>query len=172
MISRGSATVSPILGLDAGAAADLMTSNPVSLRETATVAEAIALLTDKGFTAAPVINAAGHPIGVLSRSDILTHEREKASHPLPDVVHTPAAGLASRTEAVASTEPVLEYDAIPQVRDLMTPVVFSVAPDTAADRVVEEMLALHVHRLFVVDRNGVLVGVITALDVLRHLRLL
>jgi predicted transcriptional regulator len=31
------------------------------------------------------------------------------------------------------------------------------------------MLALRVHRLFVVDRAGVLVGVISALDVLRRL---
>jgi CBS domain-containing protein len=52
----------------------------------------------------------------------------------------------------------------------MTPAIFSVAPDTAASRVVEEMLALKVHRLFVVDSDGTLVGVITALDVLRHLR--
>ena len=31
------------------------------------------------------------------------------------------------------------------------------------------MCELNVHRLFVVDRNGILVGVIIALDVLRHL---
>jgi CBS domain-containing protein len=35
--------------------------------------------------------------------------------------------------------------------------------------VVEDMLGLKVHRLFVVDGNGILVGVISALDVLRHL---
>ena len=42
--------------------------------------------------------------------------------------------------------------------ELMTPAVFSVAPDTPARRVVEEMLALHVHRMFVVDDGGFLVG--------------
>jgi CBS domain-containing protein len=31
------------------------------------------------------------------------------------------------------------------------------------------MVALKVHRLFVVDADGVLVGVISALDVLRHM---
>ena len=35
---------------------------------------------------------------------------------------------------------------------------------------IQEMLALRVHRMFVVDDNGVLVGVISALDVLRDLR--
>jgi CBS domain-containing protein len=52
----------------------------------------------------------------------------------------------------------------------MTPAVFSVAPDAPARRVVGDMLALRVHRLFVSDTSGVLLGVISALDVLNHLR--
>ena len=55
------------------------------------------------------------------------------------------------------------------VKEIMTPVVFSVAPDTPVRRVVEEMLALKVHRLFVVDGGGVLVGVVSATDILKHL---
>jgi CBS domain-containing protein len=51
----------------------------------------------------------------------------------------------------------------------MTPAVFSISADAPAARVVEELLALNVHRLFVVEGEGVLVGVITAADVLRHL---
>jgi CBS-domain-containing membrane protein len=51
----------------------------------------------------------------------------------------------------------------------MTPTVFSVAPETPAREVVERMWALMVHRLFVADDRGVLVGVISALDV-RHVR--
>jgi CBS-domain-containing membrane protein len=56
------------------------------------------------------------------------------------------------------------------VRDLMTPAVFSVAPAAPAAQVVEQLLALRVHRLYVVEEDGTLVGVISALDVLRHLR--
>jgi len=55
------------------------------------------------------------------------------------------------------------------VRDLMTPAVFSVALDTPVWSIVEQMRELNVHRLFVVDGNGVLVGVVTAMDVLRRL---
>jgi predicted transcriptional regulator len=36
--------------------------------------------------------------------------------------------------------------------------------------VVEKMLALEVRRLFVVDSDGVLIGVISGVDVLRNLR--
>ena len=55
------------------------------------------------------------------------------------------------------------------VGDLMTPTVFTVRLDAPSAQVVEDMLALRVHRLFVVDDGGVLVGVVTATDVLRRL---
>src|SRR5262249_57674345 len=55
------------------------------------------------------------------------------------------------------------------VREIMTPVVFSVAPKTPADTVVDAMLTLGVHRLFVTGEKEELIGVISALDVLRHL---
>ena len=48
------------------------------------------------------------------------------------------------------------------VCDIMTPVVFSVLPDTSVEQVIEDMLGLKVHQLFVVDRDGILVGVISA----------
>jgi CBS domain-containing protein len=56
------------------------------------------------------------------------------------------------------------------VRDLMTPAVFAVPPRTAGLDMLEQMTEQNVHRLFVVDGSGVLVGVITALDLLRRLR--
>jgi CBS domain-containing protein len=52
----------------------------------------------------------------------------------------------------------------------MTPAVFSVTPETPAPQVIDEMVMRQIHRLFVVDADGVLVGVITAGDILRHLR--
>jgi CBS domain-containing protein len=145
MKDQPSVAVRPRLILDAGTAADLMAPNPVSLAAGATVQEAAVFLADKGFSAAPVIDEAGRPVGVLSQSDIVVHDREKAAHvPVHD---------DNRTE----------------VHELMTPGVFSVTLETPAHKVVEEILALKVHRLFVVDGDGVLVGVISAIDVLRHL---
>src|SRR2546421_9121985 len=105
------------LVLQADTAQDLMTPNPVSIRDTATVQEAIALLTDRGFSAAPVIDEAGRPVGVLSRSDILIHQREQTRH----------ASLFDQTEwdvpprrlregfEVEVVDPTL-------VRDIMTPI--------------------------------------------------
>lgn len=155
---------SEALTLRARTAADLMAPNPVSLRADATTAEALQLFTNKGIAAAPVIDEAGHPIGVLSRSDLLVHQREMAEHPPSSApfYHDVNLKAPSRTPTAAEGE-------VTTVAELMTPAVFSVAPDTPVRRVIEEILALHVHRMFVVDEGGFLVGVISAMDVLRNL---
>src|SRR5262245_21606428 len=59
------------LKLCAETAAALMTPDPLSIREDATVHEAVSFLTDNGFSAAPVVDKAGRPVGVLSRADII-----------------------------------------------------------------------------------------------------
>jgi CBS-domain-containing membrane protein len=52
----------------------------------------------------------------------------------------------------------------------MTPVVFAVSTKDSARTVVARMVDEKVHRLFVLDESGVLVGVISALDVLRRIQ--
>jgi CBS domain-containing protein len=146
-------------------AADLMVPNPISLRAEAAVAEATALFTAKGITAAPVIDEAGRPIGVVSRSDLLVHqvEHEKHGNGHTDYFFAPTFGSEN-----GSLE--TKVGAQNTVADLMTPAVFAVSPDTPVAQVVKDMVGLHVHRLFVVDEVGVLVGVISTMDVLKHLR--
>ena len=130
------------MNLLADSARELMTPGPYSLTATSTVAQATAFLTDRGFGAAVVIDEAGRPLGVVTKTDLLIHTRERPA----------ASGTDSAT-----------------VRDVMTPAVFSVRVDTPARSVVEQMVALNVHHLFVVDGTGVVVGVVSPLDVLKKL---
>ena len=51
----------------------------------------------------------------------------------------------------------------------MSPVVIQVSTDEPALSVVAKLLALKVHRLFVADAAGTLLGVISTFDVLRSL---
>jgi CBS-domain-containing membrane protein len=159
----------PRLYLRAEKAADLMTPNPVSIREDASLREAIALLIDRGYSAAPVIDAAGHPVGVLSRTDILIHDRECVEHPVPLAEYYSEELVTDDKEPLGEGFQVECVDPT-RVGDVMTPAVFAVGPEASPARVVREMLRLKVHRLFVVDGDGVLVGVISALDVLRYLQ--
>ena len=68
------------LTLRARTAADLMIPNQISLRANASVTEAMMLFTEKRIAAAPVIDDAGQPIGVISRSDLLVHQCEHEKH--------------------------------------------------------------------------------------------
>jgi CBS domain-containing protein len=74
--------------LAAETAADLMTVNPKSIGHRATVEEATAFLAGRGISAAPVIDDAGRPLGVVSRTDVLIRKRHGATHPLPRVLHS------------------------------------------------------------------------------------
>ena len=105
------------LTLNARTAADLMSRQVVSIAEDAPIGEAIATLVDRGFGGAPVVNAAGRAVGVISLSDIVVHDRNRGGYELPITV--------------VNEDPTL-------ARDVMTPAVCAVRPDTPAP------LAIHV----------------------------
>ncbi|MDB5307075.1 MAG: inosine 5-monophosphate dehydrogenase [Gemmataceae bacterium] len=132
--------MAPPLLLLAETAGDLMTPSPVSIDATTTTVEAARVLTSRAIGAAVVIDQAGHPIGVVTKTDLL--------------IHAPGRDL--------------EQDPTP-VRAVMTDAVFSVRMDTPARSVIDHLLALNVHHLFVTDGSDVLVGVISPIDVLRKL---
>jgi CBS domain-containing protein len=137
----------------------LMTANPVSISEYATLREAGTVLTTRGISAAPVIDDAGRAVGVLSRTDIVryTSGNPSARQVLPEFY-----------DAVdpLTTEDARNFAQETQVWQIMTPVVLSVKADASLAHVVAELLVRKVHRLFVTDNDGTLIGVISALDVL------
>lgn len=128
--------------LRAQTAADVMTPGPVSLSANTTATQAAAFFTERGYGAAVVIDEAGRPLGVVTKTDLLVHSRLRSTTAEPD--HTP-------------------------LTEIMTPAVLSIRPDTSIRSVVEKLLSLHVHHLFVVDETGVIIGVISPIDVLRKL---
>jgi CBS domain-containing protein len=163
-------SVSPLrLTLKAETASDLMTPNPVSIRDIATVREVVVFLTDRKISAAPVINEAGRPVGVVSEADILKYDREHIEHlaPVPD--YYLQGELTLRSGETLSDSFQVETADTDLVRDIMTPIIFAVKPDASAAVVVNELVTRRIHRLFVVDEDGSLVGVVTTLDVLQRL---
>jgi CBS domain-containing protein len=148
--------------LDTMTAADLMAANPLSIREDATLAEAIRFMTDHALSGAVVIDAAGHSVGVITNTDIMVHSRER--------MHGKEMPFIPMAEA--STEDWLEEGAFVGptfVSEVMTPIVFTVRENDPARKVIEQMVSLNIHRIFVVDEADVVIGVISALDVLRRM---
>lgn len=142
-------------------AADVMTSNPKSIRHTATFRNSNDFLSAYGVHAAPVIDEAGRPIGVVSRTDFLRHwgcERDRL------------AAVATGESTLNATNVGLYHRvAEPTVLQLMTPGVHCVPIDAPIARIIEKFLKVEVRCLFVTDEQAVLVGFISIFDLLRSI---
>jgi CBS domain-containing protein len=102
---------------------------------------------------------------ILDAASILSNRQFSALAVVDDVGRP--VGVVSRTDIVRrEAKPSARTD----VREIMTATVLSVRPEDPAWEVVAKMAAHKVHRLFVVDRTGALVGVISAFDIVRKLR--
>ncbi len=126
--------------------ADLMSTSPVTLPDTATVLQAWRSLADKGIGQAPVVDAGGHLVGLLTRADLLKPER------LPD---PDSHALVWRA--------LLQQN----VQDIMWTPVPSAAPDSDIRHVARVLLDTGLPGLPVVDEQGVVIGFISRSDILR-----
>lgn len=146
-------------------AGELMTPNPSSIHEYATLSAAANFFSDKQISAAPVINIAGRPVGVVGRTDLVRHLSAMAmhSHALQEVHGQDGHSNRDNSKQQRDVQSA-------QVSEIMTPTIYAVPEDTPMPAVIDEMLGRGVHRLFVLDSDGLLVGVISTLDVLRATR--
>jgi CBS domain-containing protein len=123
---------------------EIMTHNPLSIGQRTPLSDAAAFLSKKDISAAPVIDEAGRPMGVLSRTDIVRHLADSAS------------SFSTAGDVVAG--------------EIMNPEVYFVRPDTPVSRAADDLLECGVQRLFVVDSEGALIGTLSIVDLLHHFR--
>lgn len=121
---------------------EIMTRNVMTLAPDADVADAAWGLTVKGIGGAPVKDAAGHVLGLVSKSDLVDPARMKAG----------------------------EKGAPPmKVEDVMTPAVFAVRTTDSVRETARRMVETGSHRMLVIDPDGKLAGIVTTMDVLKAL---
>jgi CBS domain-containing protein len=126
--------------------ADVMCHRPITLPDTASVLQAWQLLTDQSVGQAPVLNAAGQLVGLLTRADLLQPQQ------LPDPARHAQAW-----------QTLLERP----VTDIMATPVPSVAPESDIRRVAQVLLDTGLPGLPVVDEQGQVSGFISRSDILR-----
>jgi CBS domain-containing protein len=132
-------------------AAELMTRGVFTLPASLSVEGAAWALAHRGVSGAPVRDADGQLVGVLSEADLL--EAGVGDHRDSD----------GRDDATASTPPTR------LVADIMTPALLAVGPTDPVAEVVALMIAHGAHRVLVLDDAGELLGIVTTVDVLREL---
>jgi CBS domain-containing protein len=126
-------------------------------------------LVDNGISGAPVVAAGDRLAGVVSLTDLVRQNRLQDQHPREDTHDVYLYDLERRMGREELREMHIQYESPVQVRDIMTPMIFSVSEDTGVQEVADTMLKGRIHRVFV-TRDGKLSGIITALDMLQVIR--
>jgi len=137
---------------------ELMNPNVVCLMPDTPVADAQKLLSERGVSGAPVVDANGQAVGVVSQSDLVRHQARR-------VTAAESGRFYSDTDEYDDIKDQVVDRSQTPVRGLMTPHVFSVTRDTSAAVAASIMRERRIHRLLVTER-GRLVGVVTSLDLL------
>lgn len=135
--------------LRATVAAELMTTNPLTLDKMTPIPRAAELLADHDLEAAPVVDERQRLVGVVT-----------------------AAACAAWAEFCVRSAPLGAPREVPDatpVDVLATATTEFVRDDATSREVVQRLARRHVRRLYVVNSEDELVGVISRSDVLRHL---
>lgn len=135
--------------------ADVMTREVVTVGGKAPFKEVVALLRDHAISAVPVLDSAGRPVGVVSEADLLVKERyRERAHTFGAIPLPGRSRLLRRAAATTAGE-------------VMTTGVKTIGPDVSLSTAVRRLLGENLRRLFVVDEQGMLIGVLARRDVLR-----
>jgi CBS domain-containing protein len=139
-------------------AEDLMSGSVIAVPQEMPLAAAARVLSRAQITGAPVVNADGVCVGVVSATDFLR---------LANRDPRPAPG-ACAAPCVCSDWQMLEIHELPadEVRRHMTPDPVTVRPGTPVGEVARLMLDAHIHRVIVVDAKGRPVGVVSSTDLI------
>jgi acetoin utilization protein AcuB len=143
-----SAKEKPRPGYDSALVAEeVMTRNPTTIRPSTTLAQALSILHELDVRHLPVVNEDQELVGMISDRDL--------------------RGMPFTFTAEGKTQ--VPHDA--PVADLMSSDVISVELESGIDEIIDLMIDEKVGAVPVVDDRGLLVGIVSYVDLLHELRL-
>ncbi|WP_437900418.1 CBS domain-containing protein [Sorangium sp. So ce124] len=144
--------------------AEIMTKDVICIRSEVSLDDITALLVRHEISGMPVVDAAGRPVGMVSRADVLRAAEERGDT-------EESRPVTSRSGEVAPLEMSQGFHVYEPIRvtarDVMTPVVVQLHESASIRQAASLMAYEGVHRLPVVSDDGKVVGILSSLDVLR-----
>jgi CBS domain-containing protein len=134
---------------------DVMTRDVVTARESTPFHELVELLSRHHVSALPVVDDAGHVLGIVCDSDLVLKEVQALKGPCDPAALTSRHRL-ERAKAAGTT-----------AREVMTAPVVTVHPEELVADAARRLHAWKLDQLPVVDRAGVLIGIVSRADVLK-----
>jgi len=134
--------------------ASLMTANVVIAVPATSFRELVATMAEHGVSAVPVVDDRGRPIGVVSEADVLAKQEFHGGQ--DELPHHGRAGRDRWYRAQGQN-----------AAEVMTTPVRCVHTDEPVASAARLLAKVGIRRLFVTDRDGCLVGVVSRRDLLR-----
>jgi len=144
-------------------AADIMSPDVVSVPEDMDLRDLAKMFLKEGFTGAPVVDARGDLVGVISQTDLVYYNLTRGDELVDDSQFYHQARVEGRH--LPRGFQIADFNT-GRVRDIMTPIVHAVSERASLATVARMMTAKHIHRV-IVRRGRRPVGIISALDLLR-----
>jgi len=146
-------------------AGDLMTGDILTVRPDWPVPALTDFLAKNSISGAPVVGEDGRLVGVVSLTDVARGKERRAPPSASErYVDGPAFVFAPTRKEIGARGPRPRVT----VGDIMTPMVFDVPIDATVPEIADAMVRGRIHRVFVTE-NGMVIGIISALDLLRVL---
>jgi len=131
---------------------DVMTTDVVSVPESAEYKDIVSVVRELRVSAFPVLDAAGHLVGVVSEADLLLKEAGQEALG-GSLISSGRRGEQAKAAGVTAAE-------------LMTTPAVTIGPEDSVVDAARLMHDRHVKRLPVVDQAGRLVGIVSRVDLL------
>lgn len=144
--------------------ADIMTRTVICVRTDTGLDEVLDLLVRHSIGGMPVVDAQGHALGIISRADLLRAQHERGD--TEEMRAVTARPHDSDPPGVERGSHLLEPSSI-TAGDVMSQVVLALHESSNIGQAASLMAFEGVHRLPVVADGGEVVGILSALDVLR-----
>lgn len=138
---------------------EFMTRDVVAVSPETALDTVAATLTRHRISGAPVVDATGKAVGVISLADIVNPDREGTTSKGFPIVYYIEHGMAT-----PSIEGADFRDG--RAEDVMTPLPFTIESSATIVEASAVMVEQRIHRLLVVE-GGALVGIVSTLDLLR-----
>ncbi|MBC7192545.1 CBS domain-containing protein [Marinobacter sp.] len=142
---------------------EIMTPTIKAVPQSWTMERLARFLTDNEITGSPVVDESGEIIGIVTLKDIAEFHWN-AARPQNGQQLSPEEEQEARRIRMAMFEGMEKVPV--EVRDIMTPMVFSVDEQTPVQELADIMMREHLHRIFV-TRDKKITGIITTYDMLK-----
>lgn len=147
-------------------AAEVMNRDVVTLTADDSLQNAMQIMTQHHVSGVPIVDSENRCIGVVSTSDVVSFveaDQEALEGTIPRTENWFNPETQKWEESTFSPEMLGEYDSVP-IADAMTSDPLTVTPDMPVAEVARLMSEYGIHRVFVVDEDRRLQGVISAFD--------